>query len=91
MSDDFEEAMGKYPCEYAFDCDPIPRIANILISCSNTGVVGISPEYRLRGRMAGGPAEARRRLRRTLEPSRDGGEASQIEWIEMTIVGCDVA
>ena len=40
---------------------------------------------------AGDLAEARRRLVAALELSRDGGEASQTEWIEMMVVGCDVA
>jgi predicted ATPase/DNA-binding winged helix-turn-helix (wHTH) protein len=40
---------------------------------------------------AGECAEARGRLCRALELSREGGEASQTEWIEMMIVGCDVA
>jgi hypothetical protein len=39
----------------------------------------------------GEPAEARRRLCAALELSRDGGDASQTEWIEMMVVGCDVA
>ncbi len=39
---------------------------------------------------AGELAEARRRLRATLELSRDASDASQTEWIEMMIVGCDV-
>jgi tetratricopeptide (TPR) repeat protein len=36
-------------------------------------------------------AAARLRLRAALEVSRDAGDASQTEWIEMMVVGCDVA
>ena len=40
---------------------------------------------------AGQAAEARRRLRTALDLSSDSGDASQTEWIEMMLVGCDVA
>lgn len=40
---------------------------------------------------SGDTAEARRRLRAALDLSRGDGDASQTEWIEMMLVGCDVA